>query len=195
VEIQTAVFVGACGKPEELFGDGSPEVVFAGRSNVGKSSLLNRLVGGDRARTSSTPGRTQTINWFRVDGRWWLVDLPGYGYAKASKDARRAWAQLIGSYFDDQRSGPRLVVQLVDARVGATPLDIEAGEFFDGLGVARQVVATKVDRLKRSERASSLDGIVRALELRTDSELLAVSAKSGEGIRELWKRISDFLAG
>jgi GTP-binding protein len=195
VEIQTAVFVGACGRPEEFPGDGAPEVVFAGRSNVGKSSLLNRLVGGDRARTSSTPGRTQTINWFRVAGTWWLVDLPGYGYAKASRTAREAWARLIASYFADERSGRRFVVQLVDARVGATPLDVEAAEWFESLGVARLVVATKVDRLKRNERRPSLDGIVRALELRTESELLAVSAKSGEGIRELWKRITDFLAG
>lgn len=195
MEIQTAVFVGACGRPEDFFGDGSPEVVFAGRSNVGKSSLLNRLVGGDRARTSSTPGRTQTINWFRVDGRWWLVDLPGYGYARASKSSREAWARLIAGYFADRRSGRRLVVQLVDARVGATPLDVEAGAYLESLGLARQVVATKADGLKRNERGPALAGIVRALRIGTGAELLAVSAKSGEGIRELRKRISDFLAG
>ncbi|HLF57768.1 MAG TPA: ribosome biogenesis GTP-binding protein YihA/YsxC [Thermoanaerobaculia bacterium] len=194
MKIQTAVFVGACGKPEEFFGDGTPEVAFAGRSNVGKSSLLNRLVGSSLARTSSTPGRTQTVNWYRIDGRWWLVDLPGYGYAKASRTAREAWARLIASYFAGA-SSRRLVVQLVDARVGATPLDIEAGAYFDGLGVARLVVATKVDRLKRSGRARARDGIVRALNLETEAELLDVSATSGEGIRELWKRISDFLAG
>jgi GTP-binding protein len=193
VKIQTTEFVAACGKPEEFPQDGTPEVAFAGRSNVGKSSLLNRIVGSDLARTSSTPGRTQTINWFRVDRRWWLVDLPGYGYAKASRTAREAWARLIASYFDVAHDR-RLVVQLVDGKVGTTSLDIEAAEYFEGLGVSRLVVATKIDRLRRNEWARRRSEITAALDLTTEAELLTVSAKTGEGIRELWKRIAGFLA-
>jgi len=194
VRIQAVEFAGASGREQDFLGDGSPEVVFAGRSNVGKSSLLNRLAGRDLARTGSTPGRTQTINWFRVDGRWWLVDLPGYGYAKASREARESWARLIASYFASAHDR-RLVVQLVDARVGATSLDVEAAGYFAGLGIARVVVATKLDGLRPGERTRKLREIAGALDLQREAGLLAVSAKSGEGVRELWKRISDFLAG
>ena len=193
MKIPSAEFVGASARAEEFFGDGTPEVAFAGRSNVGKSSLLNRLVGQRVARTSSTPGRTQTVNWFRVDGRFWLVDLPGFGYAKASRTAREAWAATIASYFREPLA-ERLVVQLVDSRVGATELDVEAAAYFAGLGVERVVVATKFDRLKRSQRVRALEDVRRALGLATETDLIAVSATSGEGVRELWKRISDFLA-
>jgi len=191
---QSAKFVGASGRPEDLLSDGRPEVVFAGRSNVGKSSLLNRLLGARLARTSARPGRTQTINWFRTDDSFWLVDLPGYGYAKASREAREEWARLIASYFE-RPGGRRLVVQLVDGRVGATQLDVEAGQYFAAMDVARVVVATKMDRLKkRNDRGRALERIERALELGGGTELLAVSAVSGEGVRELWKRITEFLA-
>ena len=194
MRIQTAEFAGASARVEDFRGDGSPEVAFAGRSNVGKSSLLNRIVGRSLARTSSTPGRTQTINWYRIDGRCWLVDLPGYGYARASRRAREAWAEMIASYFARPVSR-RLVVQLVDAKVGATALDVEAARYFAGLGTRRIVVATKADRLKRNERVRALNAVERALDLGKRTELVVVSATSGEGIRELWKRIADFLAG
>lgn len=193
MKIRAAEFVGASGLPDSSLGDGRPEIAFAGRSNVGKSSLLNRLVGRTLARISSKPGRTRTINWYRVDGSWWLVDLPGYGYAKASRTEREDWARWIASYFA-RPTGRRLVVQLVDAKVGATTLDVEGGRYFAGLEVERLVVATKIDRLRPTQRARALAEIARALDLNTETELLAVSATSGEGIRELWKRISDFLA-
>ena len=183
--------MGASGRPEDFPGDRRPEVAFAGRSNVGKSSLLNRLLGARLARTSSTPGRTQTINWYGVDGRFWFVDLPGFGYAKASRDARDAWARLIAQYFA-RPVDRRLVVQLVDAKVGATELDVEAGRYFAGTNVARLVVATKFDRLKQNQRGQALERIGRALG--DGAEILAVSAVSGEGVRELSKRITEFLA-
>ena len=193
MKIRSAEFIGASASAAEFLGDGSPEIAFAGRSNVGKSSLLNRLVGRDVARTSSTPGRTQTVNWYRVDGRFWLVDLPGFGYAKASRSAREAWAATIASYFREPLAS-RLVVQLVDSVVGATPLDVEAARYFSSLGVDRLVVATKFDRLKRDRQARALAGIRGALGITTEADLVAVSATSGEGVRELWKRIADFLA-
>lgn len=194
MKIESAEYLRSAGKPADLLAADAPEVVFAGRSNVGKSTLLNALLGRKIARTSSTPGRTQAINYFRVNGRVLFVDLPGFGYARASKDARREWAEIIGEYL--RRPHPRrMVVQLVDARVGATPLDEQAGEFFESLDLPRVVVATKVDGVKRGARARQLQEIARALSLESPAAIVAVSAQSGEGIRELWKSITEFLAG
>ena len=195
MRIETAEFVRASADPAQVAGDGSPEVAFAGRSNVGKSSLLNRLLGRNKlARTSSTPGRTQTINWFRIDRRYWFVDLPGYGFARTSRTARERWAEAIDAYLRDAR-GPRLVIHLIDAGVGATRLDREASEYLAALGIERAVVATKIDRLKRGERAKRLAEIASAVGLADGTEVVPVSAESGEGVRELWKRIADFLSG
>jgi len=180
--------------PADLLGGDEPEVVFAGRSNVGKSTLLNALLGRKIARTSSTPGRTQAINYFRVNGRIRFVDLPGFGYARASKESRQKWAEIIGEYLRRPHER-RMVVQLVDARVGATPLDEQAGEFFESLDLWRVVAATKVDDVKRGARARQLQEISRALRLESPAAIVAVSAQSGEGIRELWKSITEFLAG
>jgi len=193
VKIETAEFARASAKPEDLIDDGTPQVAFVGRSNVGKSSLLNRLAGQTIARTSSTPGRTRTVNWFRIDRRWWLVDLPGYGFAKASKTDRKAWGEVVDAYLANS-SGRLLVVQLVDAKVGATELDVGAAEWLRSLDRPAVVVATKVDRLKRGERARALERIRRALGLDHEADLLAVSADTGEGVRELWQRIEEFLA-
>jgi len=193
VKIESAEFARASAKPEDLIDDGTPQVAFVGRSNVGKSSLLNRLAGQKIARTSSTPGRTRTVNWFRIDRRWWLVDLPGYGFARASKTDRKAWGEVVDSYLANS-SGRLLVVQLVDAKVGATELDIGAAEWLRSLDRQSVVVATKVDRLKRGERARALERIRRALGLGHEADLLAASADTGEGVRELWQRIEEFLA-
>ena len=193
MRFRSAEFAGASTDPSGFLGDGNAEVAFAGRSNVGKSSLLNRLLGAKLARTSSTPGRTQTVNWFRVDGRFWFVDLPGYGYAKVSRTSREAWAKTVASYLERPHD-KRLVIQLVDAKVGATALDRDAAEYFASLGSPRIVVATKIDRLKRGERARRMQEIRGDLGLAADDELMAVSANTAEGVRELWKRIADFLA-
>jgi GTP-binding protein len=194
VRIETAEFVRASASAGELIEDGSPQVAFAGRSNVGKSSLLNALLGRKLARSGSTPGRTQTVNWYRVEERFWFVDLPGFGWARASREAREKWAGVVDAYLR-RAQGPRLVVHLVDAAVGATRLDEEAAAYFDALGVECVVVATKSDRVKRGERARRLAEIGRALGFTDGSAIVSVSTISGEGVRELWKRIADFLAG
>ncbi len=193
MKIETAEFARACAKPEDLIDDGTPQVAFVGRSNVGKSSLLNRLAGQTIARISSKPGRTRTVNWFRIDRRWWLVDLPGFGFARVSKSDRKAWGEVVDAYLTHS-SGRLLVVQLVDAKVGATELDIGAASWLRSLDRMSVVVATKVDRLKRGERARALERIRRALGLDREADLLAVSADTGEGVRELWQRIEEFLA-
>ena len=194
MRIETAEFVRASASAGELIEDGSPQVAFAGRSNVGKSSLLNALLGRKLARSGSTPGRTQTVNWYRVEERFWFVDLPGFGWARASREAREKWAEVVDAYLR-RAQGPRLVVHLVDAAVGATRLDEEAAAYFDALGVERVVVATKFDRVKRAERARRLAEIGRVLGCTDGSAIVSVSTISGEGVRELWKRIADFLAG
>ena len=195
MKVETAEFVRSTVAGSGPLGDGSPEIAFVGRSNVGKSSLLNRLLGRKLARTSSTPGRTRTLNWFRINRRFWFVDLPGYGFARTSRDEREEWAAAIDAYLRGV-TGSRMVVHLVDAKVGATKLDEEAARYLAALGVERAVVATKIDRLKRGERARRLVEIGRALGLAGGTEeVLPVSALSGEGVRELWKRVAEFLAG
>lgn len=194
MRIETAEFVRSTVAGSGPLGDGTPEVAFVGRSNVGKSSLLNRLLGQKLARTSSTPGRTRTLNWFRINRRFWFVDLPGYGFARTSRDEREEWAAAIDAYLRGT-SGSRMVVHLVDAKVGATRLDEEAAQYLSSLGVQRVVVATKIDRLKRGERARRLVEIGRALGLAGGTEVIPVSALSGEGVRELWKCVAEFLAG
>jgi GTP-binding protein len=128
-----------------------PEIAFYGRSNVGKSSLLNALVGRKKlARTSKTPGRTQQINFFELDKKCFLVDLPGYGYAKVSRSNQKEWEKLIYFYLMN-RSTLKLVVLLIDARHGIKPNDKEIMQFLDRIGVLYQLVLTKSDKVKKTE--------------------------------------------
>jgi len=194
VKVESAEFVKSARASGDFVRDGRPEIAFVGRSNVGKSSLMNRLLGRKGlARVSSTPGRTRLVNYFLVNRRFWFVDLPGYGYAKAGKEERKEWAALADSYFRadaDDRSRP-LVVMLVDGKVGATPLDAQAYEYLASLGVEMLVAATKVDRLPRGKRAAMGKGIRAALGDGID--IIPVSAHSGEGMQELWSAVARHL--
>jgi GTP-binding protein len=172
--------------------DGRPEVAFVGRSNVGKSSLLNRLLGRKGlAPTSSTPGRTQAVNYFLVNRRYYFVDLPGYGYAKAGKEARREWAARVEGYF--REAPPALLVLLVDGNVGATPLDEQAYEYLSGLKAEILVAATKVDRISRGRWPQVARDIRKTLSLGEEIPVIPVSARSGDGIKELWGAIAPRL--
>ena len=194
MKIETARFVHAAHSQDNLLHDGRPEVAVVGRSNVGKSSLLNSLVGRARlARISSTPGRTRAINYFLINERFYLVDLPGYGYAKVSKQDRKAWARLMDAYFQRELED-RWLVQLVDAKVGATVLDVQAREYQSDLGASGDVVATKVDKVKRSKRQVALASIRSTLDL-GDAELIPFSARTGEGTKQLWRAIDARLTG
>ena len=192
MKIERAEFLRSSPTAADLLPVESPEVAFVGRSNVGKSSLLNRLLGQrGLARTSGTPGRTQAVNYFRIDdGRLLFVDLPGYGFARASRAARGDWAKVIEAYLA-RSPERRLLVQLVDARVGATELDVEASRYLAATGSRRVIAATKIDKLGRGERARALAEIGRHLELDRATEILPVSAVTGEGMRELWKHVSE----
>lgn len=191
MRIDTAEFVVSAHGAGDFPADGRPEVAFAGRSNVGKSSLMNRLLGRKSlARTSSTPGRTRAANYFLINRRLYFVDLPGYGYARAGRDERRRWGELVDRYF--RRPAARIqVVLLVDAKVGATESDAQAFAYLAGLGVRVVVAATKIDRLGRSRRAAALSDIRRRLAAEESIPLLAVSARTGEGIKALWNEINQ----
>ena len=186
MKVDTAQFVRAVQGQSGFPKDDLPEFAFAGRSNVGKSSLLNRLLGRKSlARVSSSPGRTRAVNYFLVNSRIYFVDLPGYGYAKVSKQERLRWARLMELYFS-RSIGMLQVFMLVDAKAGATPLDVNALEYLRGLGCEPTVVATKIDRIPRGRRKQCLEDIRRALSL-ADGTPIPFSARSGEGVNELWK--------
>jgi GTP-binding protein len=193
LKIESAQYARSARSEADLPKDHLPQFAFVGRSNVGKSSLLNRLLGRKGlARTSSTPGRTQAIHYFLVNSRFYFVDLPGYGYAKVAKRERRAWAELMEMYLKETAEKIR-VIQLVDAKVGATPLDVQAYEYLDSLGIEPIVVATRADRVKSSQRHKALAGISAALEADGSVDAIPVSAKTGEGVREVWREIRDHL--
>ena len=197
MKVDSAEFIRSAHGSGEYLRDGRPEIAFVGRSNVGKSSLLNRLLGRTGlARTSSTPGRTQAVNYFLVNRRFYFVDLPGYGYAKAGKEARREWAAKVEGYLREEP--PDAVVLLVDGKVGATPLDVQAYRYLSGLGAAMVVAATKIDKVPRGRRASAVRDVRKVLELDEAIPVIPVSARSGDGIKELWgvlvprmKRVPD----
>jgi GTP-binding protein len=175
-------------RPESVL----PEVAFAGRSNVGKSSLLNRLVHRKKfARVSNTPGRTREINFFKVNDAFVFVDLPGYGYARVSKERRAEWRPLIESFL---RRSPQLrgIVQLLDVRHDPTNDDRLMLDFLSEIGVPTIVVLTKIDKLTASERRKRLAEL--PLRLGLDAEqVIAFSAATGEGRDELGAAIESLL--
>ena len=193
MKIETVEFIRSAHRAADFPHDGRPQVAFVGRSNVGKSSLLNRLLGRRAlARVSSTPGRTRAVNLFQVNDRLYFADLPGYGYAKASKVERRRWASLMERYFAAAMP-EAILVQVVDARVGATALDVQAFDYLQSLGAEIVVAATKIDRLKRNQRDSALEAIRRSLNLTEKTALIPFSARTGEGVSALWRELEDRL--
>ena len=170
-----------------------PEVAFAGRSNVGKSSLINRLVNRKKlARVSNTPGRTREINFFRVNDDFVLVDLPGYGYAKISKERRAAWRPLIEDYLRGSKQ-LRGIVHLLDARHDPTRDDLQMLEFLADLGVPTIVVATKTDKLPRAQVATRVRELAQAAGVSED-QLIPFSAVTGSGRAELAEAIVGLVA-
>jgi GTP-binding protein len=170
-----------------LPGDALPEVAFAGRSNVGKSSLLNALVGQKAlARTSNTPGRTREVNYFVLDDRAYLVDLPGYGYAKASKKEVAGWNRLIQDYLKG-RASLRRVFLLVDARHGLKTSDAPTLELMDMAAVSYQAVLTKADKVKAGELEKMIERTAKELSKHPAAfpEIIATSARKGTGLAEL----------
>ena len=169
------------------------DVVLAGRSNVGKSSLINRLINRKNlARTSSSPGKTRTINFYRIDDRWFFVDLPGYGYAKVSKSERDAFQKMVNEYLAADR--PRVIWQIVDLRHPPTALDLQMNSFLRSKGLPFLVVATKADKLSNNEIAKNKAVMRRELDLKED-ELIIFSSQNGRGKEELLNKIEAYLSG
>ncbi len=186
--VTSAEFIKSATKPSEYPPGNLPEIAIAGKSNVGKSSLINTLVNRKNlARTSSSPGRTQTINFFRVNEKISLVDLPGYGYAKVSLRIREAWKPMVESYLQT-REGIRMVVLILDARRGPSPEDLTLLDWLDYHEIPSLIVLTKVDKLSQIERARQKRNLA-AVPLLSGKTICFFSALTGEGKEDLWAHI------
>lgn len=188
MKVLSAEFVKSATKPSEYPPGNLPEVAIAGKSNVGKSSLINTLVKRKNlAKTSSQPGRTQTINFFRVNEKLSLVDLPGYGFAKAPLEIRKAWKPMVETYLQT-REAIRLVILILDARRGLSPDDSILLDWLDYHEIPALIVLTKADKLSQFERARQKRGLA-AVPLLEGRPLLFFSAITGEGKDEMWNWI------
>lgn len=193
MKVTSAEFVGSATGPRDFPRDRRPEIAFAGRSNVGKSSLLNRLLGRRKlARVSKTPGRTQTINFYRINGTFYFVDLPGYGYARVSEQMRRSWEGMVEGYLRG-REVLRAVVMIVDARHPPTVLDQEMRAWLQAAEVPHLAVLTKVDKVSRASRRRHREIAAAALQVPGPEAVLLFSAATGEGVRELWRDLAQYL--
>jgi len=196
MKIHRAELLQSAGSARQFPMDGLPEVAFLGRSNVGKSSILNALVGRKQlARTSSTPGKTRLIHFFHViagGDELALVDLPGYGWAKVSRKERESWGRLVEGYLED-RPSLRLAILLQDLRRDFSDDETLLLDWLDERDIAWQVVVTKSDKLKPMRRAKRLKELALQLE-RKGTKLVATSAQTREGIDDVWRVIHQNLA-
>jgi GTP-binding protein len=182
-----AQFVTSAAQPSDFPSPSWPEVAVVGRSNVGKSSLINALVGQPGlARTSRTPGRTRLLNWFAINERFYLVDLPGYGYAEVSRATRDAWRPLIDGYLGDRKSLAGVVL-LIDIRRGAQDEELDFVPWLAQRDMPVVVALTKADKLAKHKRGLEVTRAREALGLRRDP--IAVSATGGDGIDALWRAV------
>lgn len=195
MKIRTVEYAGTIVKHDAARPGDLPQIAFSGRSNVGKSSLINVLLRRTRskiARVSSTPGKTQAINFYEVNGEFFLVDLPGFGYAQVPKKMRNAWKGLIEGYLAGE-AGPVGVVHLVDCRRPPTDTDLEMLDYLAAVGLPTLVVLTKMDKLK-SKQARHVAIETAARQLGVDAEqLLPFSSTTGEGRDELLAALSGLL--
>jgi GTP-binding protein len=185
MKISSAEFVKSAFNGSQWTTDGLPEIAFLGRSNVGKSSLINSLLlRKGLARTSNTPGRTQSINFFLINGSFYFADLPGYGYAKVSKTMRVEWGQMAEEYLAE-RDELALCVQLIDSRHKPSPLDLQLNEWLVYHEKPHVIAATKADKLSKNELQRSLAAAQKVF-----PAIIAYSAQTGRGRDELWAAIS-----
>ena len=192
MRIRTAEFIQSATRPSEYPRGNFPEVAFAGKSNVGKSSLINALLNRKNlAKTSSSPGRTQSINFFRVNGKISFVDLPGYGYACVPLALRRAWKPMVESYLQIRKE-LRLVVVILDARREVSPEDMDLMDWLDHHRIPFLLVLTKADKLSSLDRARKRRSLQENPPF-AGTEVLFFSALTGEGKAELWKKIEEAL--
>lgn len=176
-------------RPEQYPSEGYPEFALAGRSNVGKSSFINRLIARKSlARTSSKPGKTQTLNFYKIEEQLFFVDVPGYGYAKVSKSEREAWGHMIEEYLTG-RETLRAVIQIIDVRHPPTADDCMMYDFLVHYDIPAIVIATKVDKISRGKVNRHLKIVKEKLNMRHEDPLIAFSAETGAGMEQAWNEI------
>ena len=192
LNVNKAEFVKSAVTPAQFINSSIPVVVCAGKSNVGKSLVINRMLNRKNfARVGSEPGKTIHVNYFLIDGKIYFIDLPGYGYAKVSQSERERWGKLMEDFF---ASGLfRLGVMIVDARHKPTADDVTMAEWFKGSGCPFVIVANKLDKLKKSEIEPNLALIRKTLELDVDVHIIPFSAEKGQGRDELMSEITKLL--
>ena len=188
MNLHNAEFIRSAARRKDFIHDGRPQITMAGRSNVGKSSVSNRLL--DRknfARVGNAPGKTSQVNYFLIDKRFYFVDLPGYGYARVSKAEKARWAELMEDYFSDGQITIGLLI--VDARHKPTADDQVMAQWFQDTGCPFLVVANKMDKLKKSEIDGNLARIRETLRLTDEEQLIPFSAEKGTGKQELLSKL------
>lgn len=193
LKINRSELVAVAVKPVQYPAENMAEIAFAGRSNVGKSSLLNLLTGRKKlARVSGAPGKTRTINFYEIDGDFRIVDLPGYGYAKVSKSISEDWGPMMEKYLSER---PNLlkVIQLVDIRHEPTKLDIQMYDYLRHYGLDGVVVATKADKVSRNEMVKNVSKIKKVLKLSAEDVVIPVSALKRTGQELLLEEIEKIL--
>ncbi|MCC7431574.1 YihA family ribosome biogenesis GTP-binding protein [bacterium] len=182
MKITSVEFIKSAYSQKDFVKEILPQVAFSGRSNVGKSSLINKLLGRKNvAKVSKTPGKTQLINYFKINDNFFLIDLPGYGYAKVSAKKRNHWGDFVTSYYLEEKN-LRFVVQLIDSRLEPQESDVEMVEWFKQNEIDFILVATKIDKLSQSERELNLRKIREVFET---EKIIPVSSKTGFGIGKL----------
>ena len=191
--IKSAELETLCGITSKLPDNNLPEIAFAGKSNVGKSSLINGLLNRKAlARTSSSPGKTQTINYYNVNDCFYMVDLPGYGYAKVSKELAAKWLKMIEKYLDTSQA-LRVVFLLVDIRHEPSANDVNMYRMLLSKGLNPLIIATKADKVSKNVRNKNISVIRKKLELIQDTPIIPFSALNKEGKDEIWEYVDYFV--
>ena len=191
--IKDAQFIISAVKPEQYPEGDLPEIALAGRSNVGKSSLINRLLNRrNLARTSGTPGKTQQLNYYMINKEFYFVDLPGYGFARVPRDVKAQWGKMIGTYLD-KRENLKLCLQLVDIRHAPSKEDVEMYQYLAHYNRPHAIIATKADKISRGQYQKHIKVIKDTLKILPNTPVILTSADSGLGKEEVWQLIESYV--
>ncbi len=187
-----AKFIKSASKKAEFLVDELPQISIVGRSNVGKSSLINLLTNNSKmAKTSSTPGRTRLVNYFNINNQFYLVDLPGYGFAKASKNTTSAWDKVMNDYFVDNPQ-LKLTLVLLDCRIAPTSLDVQMIDYLASLEIPVAIILTKTDKISRSELNNSIAKISNQLRF-AKNRIIATSTLKKQGVEQIADLLDEFV--
>ena len=193
MKIHEAELVISAVREEQYPKDNIPEIALAGRSNVGKSSFINRMIQRKQlVRTSSQPGKTQTLNFYKLNNAFYFVDVPGYGYAKVSKKERQKWAHMMENYFQS-RNRLNLVVLVIDIRHEPTALDLQMYDYLKYFDLPVLIIATKFDKLPKNKRQQAISRVKKSMNIDQTDNIIPFSAITGEGKEQAWQVIKQYL--